>query len=93
MSGNLWVDVAIALIGAFGLIASAWLTYKGTRVGKTDSPPLIDHGSEHGEHSRTRDFIAREHDETRRQAQDGLREIRDAHDRLLTAVLVRRDDR
>ena len=86
MSGDWRVDVLIALIGAIGLIVPGWLAYKGAKVGKEPKPAVEQHGTVAWEHQqtrnlitaeagKTRDFLAREHDETRRQ-------IREACDRM-----------
>ena len=78
MTGNAWIDILIALIGAFGLIVPGWLTYRGSKLGKDKQPAVEQHGSLEwqlsktlgAEASRIRDFIAREHDETRRQVRE-----------------------
>lgn len=99
MSGSWIVDVVIALIGALGLIIPGWLTYKGMKVGKTPQPANEPHGTEAWEHSRsrdaitkdgskTRDMVAREADETRRQLQDGFRELRDQNARVPWELLA-----
>lgn len=87
LSGSWYIDIGIALIGAIGLIVPGWLAYKGSKVGKNPSPATEPHGGLAWEHSKTRDFISREHDETRRQMHDGLREMRGLHHTTVLALL------
>lgn len=79
MSGDWRIDVAIALIGAIGLIVPGWLAYKGNNVGKDEKPSTEAHGTLAWEHSKTRDFIAREHDETRRQIREACTTMEGQH--------------
>ena len=91
MSGDWRVDVLIALIGAVGLIVPGRLAYKGAKVGKDPKPEIENHGTVAWEAaqnrklvateaSRVRDFVSHEHDETRRQMREAIRDMAAQHE-------------
>lgn len=91
VTGDWRVDVLIAFIGAIGLIVPGWLTYKGATVGKDPRPAIESHGTVaweaaqnrrlvSSEASRVRDFVAHEHDETRRQMREAIRDMAQQHE-------------
>ena len=91
MSGDWRVDVLIAFIGAIGCIVPGWLAYKGAVVGRDPKPETEQHGTVAWEArenrkliaieaSRVRDFVSHEHDETRRQMREAIRDMAAQHE-------------